>query len=370
MKRILPCSVALAALAALGFAPLAQAQSTVTIYGLLDQAVERLSNVAASGSPQVRLPGLTGTFPSRIGFRGTEDLGGGLNAIFTLEQGIGLDTGTLNQGGRLFGRQAFVGLSGPWGAVTLGRQYTMQFYALLDADILGANLYSSASLDNYLPNDRVDNALGYRGTFGGVTVGGTYSFGRDAVNAGPSPAGTNCAGENGNDAQACRAWSLMGKYDTPNWGMALAVDQLRGGPAAFAGLTNSNLKDTRTNLNGYLKFSDLKLGAGVIRRKNEASVATPRSDLWFVGASYPLTPFFTIDGELFQLQYKNSQNKATLIAVRGTYSLSKRTALYATAGHISNDGTLAISVSAAAAGGTPPAGQSQLGLAAGIRHTF
>ena len=73
---------------------------------------------------------------------------------------------------------------------------------------------------------------------------------------------------------------------------------------------------------------------------------------------------------MFKLDYKNSANQATLWALRGTYHLSKRTAVYATAGHISNDGTLALSVSNAATGGAPVAGGSQTGIGVGVRHSF
>lgn len=64
----------------------------------------------------------------------------------------------------------------------------MLFYSLLDSDILGPNVYSTASLDVYIPNARAGNAIGYRGTFNGLTLGATYSFGRDTVNAGPASA--------------------------------------------------------------------------------------------------------------------------------------------------------------------------------------
>ena len=121
----------LLAMAALAAACGVQAQSNVTIYGVLDSGVEHLTNVGATRSGLTRMPGLGVSVPSRLGFRGTEDLGGGLKAVFTLESGFGTDTGTLNQGGRFFGRQAFVGLSGSWGAVTLGRQYSMLFWSQL-----------------------------------------------------------------------------------------------------------------------------------------------------------------------------------------------------------------------------------------------
>ncbi len=349
----------------------AHAQSNVTIYGIIDSSIEYIDKVGANGDSLTRMPGLTGgQMPSRLGFRGTEDLGGGLKAIFTLESGLGVDTGTLNQGGRFFGRQAFVGLSGDWGAVTLGRQYSMLFWSQLDADILGPASYGSGSLDSYLPNARVDNTIAYKGTFNGFTAGATYSFGRDTVNAGPSPSGTNCAGENAADKSACRQWSVMAKYDAAQWGVALAMDEITGGPGAFAGLTSSDMKDRRSTAAGWAKLGELKLGAGLIARRNDATPSTKRSNLWYVGAQYRITPLFVLDGEMFKLDYQHSANEATLYAIRGTYHLSKRTALYATAGHISNKGTLALSVSNAATGSNPAAGGGQTGVSVGIRHTF
>ena len=245
----------------------------------------------------------------------------------------------------------------------------MLFWSQLDADLLGPASYGSGSLDSYLPNARVDNALAYKGTFGGFTAGATYSFGRDAVNAGPSPSGTNCAGENAADSAACRQWSLLAKYDTTNWGAALAVDEIRGGAGAFAGLTSSTMKDRRSTVTGWAKWNDLKLGAGLIARSNDAST-TRRSNLWYVGAAYRITPAFVLDGQVFKLDYKNSDNAATLFALRGTYHLSKRTAVYATAGHIANDGSSALSVSNAGSGTNPVAGGSQTGVSFGMRHAF
>jgi predicted porin len=350
---------------AAAMAATAAAAQTVTIYGVIDQAVEHVTNVGGNGG-MTRIPTLTGSVPSRLGFRGSEDLGDGLRAVFTLEQGFGADTGTLGQGGRAFGRQAFVGLSGPWGTVSFGRQYTMLFWSLLDADILGPNLYGTASLDSYIPNARADNSIAYKGTFNGFTLGATYSLGRDAVNAGPSPAGTNCAGESATDSKACREWSVLAKYDSPSWGAALAVDEIRGGAGAFGGLTSSALKDQRVSANGYYKFGDLKVGVGLIRRANDGSTVTPRSDMWYLEGAYAIAPLFTVDGMFATLKFKNSANKASLFALRGTYLLSKRTAIYATAGHIGNDGALALSVS----GANPAAIQRQVRINLGSRWAF
>ncbi|MPS96332.1 porin, partial [Comamonas sp.] len=87
------------AVALLGVGGFAHAQSSVQIYGILDTAVETMNHVGASSSTLTRMPNLSGSVPSRLGFRGREDLGGGLSASFTLEMGIAPDSGALNQGG-------------------------------------------------------------------------------------------------------------------------------------------------------------------------------------------------------------------------------------------------------------------------------
>ncbi|MDC8784388.1 porin [Roseateles koreensis] len=356
-------------------AGVAQAQS-VNIYGLIDVGVEHISKVGASGANLTRVPSNTGTLPSRLGFRGNEDLGNGMNAVFTLEMGLAPDQGTLGQGGRAFGRQAFVGLSGGWGAVTLGRQYTMLYWSLMDADILGPSVFSAGSLDAYLPNARHDNALVYRGRFGGLSVGASYSLGRDTVNAGPSPVGTNCPGES-TDTKACRAWSAMVKYDSDSWGAALAYDTGNGRTvgaapdAIFGGLTSSSKSDSRLTINGYAKLGEVKLGAGVIRRTNDGDAIKPKSDLWFVGASYPVNTSLSAEAAYMGLRYTNvSQRDSSILAARLVYKLSMRTAVYGQVGAINNDALAAVSVSGGAPGSNPVAGASQTGLSLGVRHSF
>jgi predicted porin len=354
----------------------AQAQNA-TLYGMIDVGIESVSNVANVGSIN-RMPSNTGILPSRLGVRGKEDLGDGLSAVFTLEMGFAPDTGASGQGGRLFGRQSTVGFSGDWGALTFGRQWTMLFWSVLDSDIVGPSVYGLGSLDSYIPNSRIDNSIAYKGKFGNVTLGGTYSLGRDTVNAGPSPAGTNCAGESGADSQACREWSALLKYDTANWGAALGYDSLNGRTPANAtdvllpaGLTSSAKSDARLMVNGYLKLSDLKLAGGVIRRTNDGSATKPKSDLWYVGASYPLSASWSIDGTYAKLGYKDIANfDSSLIAVRSLYKMSKRTTLYAQLGKIDNDSLSNVSVSGGAPGSNPALGDSQTGLMLGVNHTF
>lgn len=103
---------------------MAHAQSSVSIYGLIDLGLTYYSNAAKTGGGGASLLRMDSGIAqgSRIGFKGTEDLGGGLNAFFTLETGFGADDGSLGQGGLLFGRQSFVGLgSKDWGALSVGR---------------------------------------------------------------------------------------------------------------------------------------------------------------------------------------------------------------------------------------------------------
>ncbi len=264
---------------------------SVTLYGVVDTGIEYLNRTSRGDHGLVRMNNLSASVPSRWGLRGSEDLGGSLKAAFVLESGFAPDSGVSNQAGRLFGRQAWVGLSGPWGQVALGRQYSMLFWATLDADMLGPNTFGSSSLDSYMGNPRADNAISYKGKFGGVTIGATYSFGRDAA-----PAGASCAGENPGDQSACREWSTLLGYNTDAWGVAIAYDSLRGGAAAAGNLTSSGMKDDRLSLSGYTNVGKAKIGGGWIRRDNDANVVTPRSDLWYGGVSYAVTPAFSLDG--------------------------------------------------------------------------
>ena len=364
-------------LAGLAAAGTVHAQNA-TIYGTLDVGIESLSNVQPAGGRLTRIPSNTGLTVSRMGLRGKEDLGAGLSAIYTLEMGFSLDTGALGQGGRLFGRQSFVGLSGDWGDVTLGRHWTMRFWSMLDSDIVGPSIYGLGVLDNYISNARIDNSVSYKGKFNDFTVGATYSLGRDTVNAGPSPGGTNCPGESATDAAACREWSAMVKYDTRTWGAAVAYDKLNGRTPSSAtdlllpaGLTSSSKSDARLMLGGHVNLTSVKLAGGVIRRNNDGSATRPKSDLWYLGASYPVSPALTIDGTVARLGYKNAADaNATLLTVRSLYKLSKRTTLYGMIGTIRNGSLSNITVSGGGPGSNPALGGSQTGTMVGINHNF
>jgi predicted porin len=358
------------------------AQSSVTLYGIIDTGVEYVSHANAAGDNVIRMPGITGELPSRWGLRGVEDLGGGLKANFQLESGFNPRAGDMGQGGRLFGRQAWVGLQGPWGAVSFGRQYTMTFWGLADSDILGPDIYGTPSLDAYLANARSDNTVAYKGTFHGLTLGATYSFGRDSAGTGNSPGQGTCAGQTAGHFTQCRQWSAMVKYDLRGFGVSAAYDEQRGGAGAAANffngvtpfaLTGEGDKDSRMLVSGYGTFGPLKVGAGWVGRHVETvSPAIPdvRSNLFFAGASYQVTPTVLVDGEAMRMINREQDTRATMATLRGTYLLSKATAVYLQSSYVWNSAHARYSVSSGGGGTTPAAGAGQLGVMAGVRHLF
>jgi predicted porin len=360
----------------------AYAQSSVTLYGIIDTGIEYVSHANAAGDNVVRMPGITGELPSRWGLRGSEDLGNGYKAVFTLESGFNTRGGDMGQGGRLFGRQSWVGIATPYGQLSFGRQYTMTYWAMADADILGPDIYGSGSLDSYIPNARSDNTIAYKGTFHGLTLGATYSFGRDGAGTGNSPGQGTCAGQVPGQSTDCRQWSAMIKYDAASFGAAAAYDEQRGGAAAAANffdgvapfpLTSGADKDVRMQLNAWASVFGVHLGGGWLGRHVEAdSPAVPnvRSNLFYLGASYPVTPAFTLDGEAYRITNSAQDARATMGTLRGTYFLSKSTAVYLQAAYLANSAHGRYSVSSGGGGTTPPAGEGQTGVMAGIRHTF
>jgi predicted porin len=346
----------------------ALAQSQVAIYGIVDSGLVHTNNTNADGDSQTKVPGLTGSVPSRIGFRGSEDLGGRLQAVFVLEGGINVDTGSSSQGSRLFGRQAYVGLKTGFGTLTVGRQHNMTFYSMLKTDVMGPNIFSISSIDLYIPNARSDNAIGYMGTFGNLTAGATYSFGRDASAAG-GPAGTNCGGEVSGNSKACRQMTALLGYDNKTFGVIASYDQMQGNVGAAAGLTTSDSRDRRATLNGYAMAGATKFGAGVMVRRKSAAIPAfgIDSNLYYLGASHPLAPALVLDIQVARHDVKNSVNDSSLAVARLSYSLSKSTALYSALGYMRNKG---LAANALDAGGTVGPGMNQQGLSTGVRHAF
>ena len=346
----------------------AYAQSSVTLYGIMDTGVSYYNN-ASNGGSFVGVPVQTGELPSRWGMKGAEDLGGGYKAFFVLESGFQPGTGALNYGGRLFGRQANAGVSSDFGSLTFGRQMNMTMYALLNADVIGPSVHSMADFDAYLPNSRSDNAIGYMGKFRGLTLGGTYSFGRDA--AGPAgPSATHCAGQVPGDIVACRQYTAMLAYDSAHFGLAASYDVARGGMGASAPLSNPAYTDTHNIVDGYIIYGSAKIGVGWIRR-NTAAASHLQSDIFFAGGTWYITPFLSLDAQGVRYLQRGEGGKgdtnSTLLIGRVNYFLSKRTTVYTSVGYMLNSAQAANAVSA---GGTVVTGMNQVGVMAGIQQRF
>ncbi|VWB74393.1 porin [Burkholderia lata] len=166
----------------------AHAQSSVTLYGIIDEGLTYTSNLAVagpngtvSGKPAWRMLGGVQQ-ASRWGLRGVEDLGGGMTAIFTLENGFDPSTGKLGQGGLIFGKKAFVGLAGPFGTVTLGRQYdtNVDFLGPLEAAALfgGYMVAHPGDLDNVNNANSTNNAIKFTSNdYGGFRFAAMYGVG-------------------------------------------------------------------------------------------------------------------------------------------------------------------------------------------------
>jgi GBP family porin len=175
--------VAVAASAALA-ASVAHAQSSATLYGILDAGIMYTNNVSKGGSSGALVQATSGNINgTRFGFKGAEDLGGGLKAIFVLENGFNIQNGKLAQDGRLFGRQAFVGLSSnQFGTVTLGRQY--DFMTDFVTPLTGvAGTFGDTSFIHPFDNDNLDHSIRMNNSvkytsldYAGFKFGGLYAF--------------------------------------------------------------------------------------------------------------------------------------------------------------------------------------------------
>ncbi|CAE6828561.1 hypothetical protein R69746_06391 [Paraburkholderia aspalathi] len=368
--------LAVLAAGALTSAP-AFAQSSVTLYGVVDTGIEYFTNANPTGGSIARMPVIGGgDLPSRWGVKGSEDLGGGLKAIFALESGFSASNGTLQQGGRLFGRQAYVGLTGPWGQLSFGRQYSMTVWGMFDSNVIGAGGFGGlGSLDSYLLAARFDNDVVYLGTFKGLTVGASYSFGRDTTTAG------NCPGQTGNDFLACRAVTAMLKYELNSWNVAATYDEQRGGAGAapitvVPGLpgiafTKSADTDRRYQLAAHASIGPVLLGAGWLHRRVQGDMQNATTDLEYLAASLPYNAW-TFDAQVSRIDDNAYDANGTLGTVRVNYNFSKRTAVYGVFSYMKNDGKGGVySVSAASVvPAAPRPGANQTGVEFGVRHLF
>ncbi|RDK04806.1 porin [Paraburkholderia lacunae] len=392
----------LLALAALGaFAGVAHAQSSVTLYGIVDEGFNINTNAGGKHLYNLSSGVLQG---SRFGLRGAEDLGGGLKAIFVLENGFDVNNGKLGQGGLMFGRQAYVGLSSQFGTVTLGRQYdsVVDYVGPLEAgDQWGGYIAAHpGDIDNFNNAYRTNNTVKYTSAdYNGFKFGGTYSFGGQAGNF------------TGN-----QIWSLGAGYN--NGPLVLGVGYLNARtPAASGGLFNDGgtIASNTVKATGpdfavsspvYAGFASANtyqvIGAGGAYTFGAATIGATYSNIRFanLGASYA-SPFKGQSATFnnAEVNFKYQLTPALLVGAaydytRGAdiagasraqyhqgsvgvdYFLSKRTDVYvigvyqhALGSTLSTSGTV-VDAHAGINGLTGSQNQNQLAARVGIRHKF
>ncbi len=329
-------------------AGVASAQTAnVTLYGIVDtylssQRIGGVGAVAARSTTMVTGGGLSG---SRWGLRGSESLGGGMNAIFTLENGFASDSGALGQGGLLFGRRAFVGLNGGFGTVTIGRDYSPNFFVMCNSDdTFGGCLTGFSAVANmggFFANTlRQNNQVKYSTpNMGGLTGSLAWALGEVAGNS----SGSRTIGGNVEYKQG-PLYVGVGFSDQKN--------------AAATG------SDKQFIIGATYNFGVAYAGLTYIENKNVAGVKTKP----MIGSV--TVPFGAARVGLQLAQSKSGSAKATSFGLLGEYDLSKRSELYAIYAQCKNKG-LTCSADGNVANSTATINtQSASVFGLGVKHKF
>lgn len=371
------------------------AQTSVTVYGVVDAPVEYVTNLAKSaptinaatgqitrqaGGNRIGIASNGGLAGSRLGFRGSEDLGSGMSAIFLLENGLSPDTGTFQQGGRFFGRQGYVGLqSKTLGRLTLGRQYNTMFDSFLHAAPIRFGAMYEPVFQLLGHDARSDNTIKYTGTFGKITTIAHYSFGVGVTMLGMSPLTNGGGGEVAGKPRDNSAFGAGVKYTSDGlilsasynqWNAAVAPG--KPSPAKKAGIAASYVIGPAKIMGGY------RWGNG----ESDTGVTLLRDDFYWAGIQYRAAPNLELTlGYYYDDVKRQRLNAATplmnvsnpwQVSFQMAYSLSKRTDVYLTSAYSKNSGLNMDNTANSFAGGFYLAqGKThQLGTAVGIRHRF
>ena len=350
----------LVALAALAVVSAASAQSSVTLFGVVD-ATLAVGKGDVTDRTQITNSGYNS---SRLGFRGTEDLGGGMSASFWLEAGVNNDNGTGSatnannqaaaaalgngQQGLTFNRRSTVSLAGGFGELRLGRDYTPQFWNLTVFDPFGTNgVGTTQTLNSSLGGPtivRASNSIGYflPGNIGGIYGQLQYSLGE---NAQATPA---AATEKDGNGVGIRVGFANGPIN-----VALATSKTK--------YAAGDIKST--NLGGSYNFGVATVMAHYAQDKN---TLTADGKGYLLGAAFPIGA-----GEIkaaYSLYKTDAVGtpKSKKLAIGYVHNLSKRTALYTTFARVSNSG----GASQALNGATTTVNGDSTGYDFGVRHSF
>jgi predicted porin len=339
MRRILSVGSALFLLSGV-----CHAQSSVTLYGILDSGLV-IENGGPNGEAVKLGGGVSGG--SRWGFQGKEDLGGGYSANFVLESGYNVNDGTLNAGGGLFGRQAWVGISGPIGSFSMGRQYSLVYLTISGlVDPFSTGSAGRANNIMLIGGARVDNSLRYHSpSWFGFSGDALYSFGGVA---GDFPAGRHVEG-----ALNYSNGPLDGRviYSTYN-----------NLPTA----TSPALVTTRTTLVAFAyDFSPMKLQLAYA--DNGGNPAIDSRDI-LVGLTFQSGASRIAASFINHADHTASDADVNQYALGYYYSLSKRTTLYAIGAYMQRRNAAAQKTFFV--GNASDTGTGNRALNFGIKHSF
>lgn len=346
------------ALAAIAASSAAFAQSSVTLYGVVDASVE-----SVKGDNTVTRVSSDNLASSRIAFKGVEDLGGGLKATFLLDAAVAVDTGAA--GSTLFGRSAYVGLTGGFGEVRLGRQDSL--IGGQTAAAIGTQGYDEAVIAQTLGGvayRRLDNAVTYFAPafVPGLTLAAQYSTAVDQ-------SGLNAETAYGNNAG--RAYGFLANYANGPLSGGLSYVHVNTDPAG-------DIENTGWFVYGAYDFGAAKLtayfnqddqdGATSERRTYGLKVAVPVAQAVTLSAGYARAENANASSTTFNGKAVKDDT-ASILTFKAQYDLSKRTALYALFSQVYNDNNTALKVGGSK-GVTTSLDKSSRGLAVGVRHSF
>jgi predicted porin len=342
------------------FAGAASAQSSVTVYGLLDVAV--VQEKGGSAGSVTKLTSGVGS-GSRLGFRGTEDLGGGMSALFLLENGFQADTGVAGQGGSLFGRQAYVGLQGNFGAVTLGRQYTPQYLTVAFVDPFGSGWVGDSK--NLMPttgnsSSRMDNSVKYVSPkMSGLSVELAYGAGEIA---GDSEAGRQLGAAVDYAAGPLRVrLGYHKRNDTPVLTTTAYGEHTVLAATYDFGVAKGHLA---YGTNRGQNSSPFRNGANPFGHAGTQVTSSESNDALF-GVTVPFGAHALLASYIRKDDRTALNQDADQLAIGYRYGLSKRTDLYAAYSQIDNKNGASYTV-----GSSIESGSGDQALSVGVRHTF
>jgi predicted porin len=395
--RLIKVKKKLFALATMGaFASIAHAQSGITIYGAYDGGLRDVRNADAAGDSRLTIDSNGTYYANRLGFKGVEDLGDGLNAHFILESGFNTGTGALDSStptgtGALFNRDAIVGLAGDWGNVDIGHQFSISFRTLglydpffnrVGFTYTGiAPLAPASAGDNpasTFGGTRFNNDVQYTGKIGDVTARVEWSAGEVAgagstnsaeaagfgYTHGPLTIGgaytrKNLASTAGSATVAAAANANSRTYDDTAWtlGAAYVIGGLR-----IAGGYNDE------SLNGALNPPLVAGSVGIVLTPSPGGSSQKIG--WF-GASYDISPFLNLTGAVYETRIAGAatttipaDGKKDLFMTGLIYALSKSTNLYAEMDYTKLRGNQILGI------GTATHQNNVLGISIGVAEMF